>query len=71
MSAVTHKSFSITPAGMFAKDWDGVTDTNNDGKLSFKEDGWKDFEIKPSGIYFYNRDGTTNVSVTVDGTTLH
>ena len=70
MSAITHKSFSITSAGLVAKDWDGVTDSNGDGELTFKKDGWKDFEIKPTGIYYYNRDGTTNVSVTVDGAHL-
>ena len=70
MSSITHKAFTISPKGMVAKDWDGVTDSNSDGNLDFKGDGWKNYEINPTGLYFYNQDGTVNVEVTVEGTCL-
>lgn len=71
MSSITHKSFTISPQGMVAKDWDGTTDTNGDGQLTFKGDGWKNYEINPTGLYYYNQDGSVNVSVTVEGTQLY
>ena len=52
-------------------DWDGVTDTNGDGQLTFKGDGWKNYEVTPAGITYYNRDGTANVAVTVEGPCLY
>jgi hypothetical protein len=70
MSSITHKAFMISPKGMIAKDWDGVTDSNGDGNLKFKSDGWKNYEINPSGLYYYNQDGSVNVEVTVEGTCL-
>lgn len=71
MSSITHKAFTISPKGLVAKDWDGVTDTNGDGQLNFKGDGWKNYEINPTGLYYYNQDGSVNVSVTVEGTQLY
>lgn len=71
MSTITHKSFTVNSKGLVARDWDGMSDTNNDGKLSFKEDAWKNYEITPAGITYYNRDGTANVAVTVDGPHLY
>ena len=71
MSTITHKSFTISPKGMVARDWDGVTHTNNDGQLTFKSDGWKNYEVTPAGITYYNRDGTANVAITVEGPCLY
>ena len=71
MSAITHKSFTISSGGMVARDWDGVTDTNADGHLLFGSDSWKNYEITPAGITYYNRDGTANVAITVEGPQLY
>ena len=71
MSSITHKSFTISPQGMVARDWDGTTDTNGDGQLTFKGDGWKNYEINPTGLYYYNRDGTANVAITAEGPCLY
>ena len=67
----THKTFSISPTGLVAKEWDGVTDTNGDGILSYADDAVKNFEITSSKIVYYNADGTPSVTVNVDGTVLH
>ena len=71
MSTISHKSFSIKPGLILAKEWDGATDTNNDGQLSFEGDSVKNFEITPQKIVYYNEDGAPSVTVDVDGTTLH
>jgi|TARA_B110000285_G_C15062524_1_gene583175 hypothetical protein len=71
MSAISHKSFSIKPGLIIAKEWDGVTDTNSDGQLTFEKDNVKNFEITPQHIVYYNQDGTPSVTVDGDGATLH
>lgn len=71
MSTITHKSFTISPQGMVARDWDGVTPANDDGQLTFKSDGWKNYEVTSAGITYYNRDGTANVAITVEGPCLY
>jgi len=67
----THKSFTIKPGLLVAKEWNGVTDTNADGQLTFAGDAVKSFEVTPEKIVYYSADGSPSVTVDVDGTTLH
>lgn len=71
MSTITHKSLSISPGNIAAKEWDGITDTNGDGSLTFDDDAVKNFEITSNKIIYYNSDGTPSVTIDVNGTTLH
>ena len=71
MSEPAYKSFSITTAGLVAKDWDGVTDRNTDGELTFAGDAKKNFEVTPSGVTYYDEiTGAPSVVIDVDGTQL-
>lgn len=71
MSEPAYKSFSVTKNGLVAKDWDGVTDKNNDGKLTFAGDAKKNFEVTASGVTYYDETtGLPSVTIGVDGTEL-
>lgn len=69
---MSSKSFSISPAGLTAKQWDGVTDKNNDGQLNFQSDAVKTFEVTASNVVYYNTTtGSPSVTVDINGTTFH
>ena len=67
----THKSFSIKPGQMIAMEWDGTTDTNGDGHLTFEGDAVKNFEITSEKIVYYDENGSPSVTIDINGTTLH
>lgn len=72
MSEPAYKSFSITKDGLLAKDWDGTTDRNGDGELTFAGDAKKNFEVTPSKVVYYDETtGAPSVTIDVNGTTLH
>ena len=66
---VTHKTLNISKAGILAKEWDGATDTNTDGSLTYAGDSIKSFEITSSNVVYYSN-GLPSVTIDVDGTTL-
>lgn len=71
MSNPPNQSFVITGSGLVAKDWDGVTDRNGDGDLSFAGDFKKSFEITRSNIvYFDEITGSPSIIIDVTGTQL-
>lgn len=67
----TQKSFSIKPGQMIAMEWNGTTDTNGDGDLTFVGDAVKSFEVLPEKIVYYDSLGAPSVTVDINGTTLH
>ena len=66
-SEPAYKSFAVTADGLFGRVWDGVEDTNGDGKLDYRTD----FQVTPTDVTYFNEDGTPNVQVTVEGTKLY
>ena len=55
------KSTCISRDGISTKEWDGTSDTNGDGQLSFKEDAWTTSSIGRSGVTVYENNYSGNV----------
>lgn len=55
------KSICVARDGIVTKEWDGMTDTNGDGQVDFKNDAWKTSEIGRSGVVVYENNDSGNV----------
>ena len=65
------KKFNIEATGMIATEWDGVTDRNGDGQLTYEGDSVKSYEITNRKIVYYDSNGNPSVTIDSDGTTIH
>ena len=66
-----YKSFHLLKGGVVeAREWDGVTDRNKDGELTYSGDHVKTLVVDTTGVKYYHSNGAAASEITSGGVSL-